>query len=121
MRRHSSSLRSTNARRPPPPIPALAKQASPEPSERRLEGSLDRVPVADVTHARLGGAVRRELPQCARVLVRIAPPDRNGATRPGERVRHAEPDAAVAAGDDRNPAGEIEIAHAAFSERDPER
>jgi hypothetical protein len=45
------------------------------------------------------------------VLVRIARPDRNRATGLGHRLRHAKPDAAVAAGDDRDAAGKIKEIH----------
>ena len=46
------------------------------------------------------------------VFLGVAPPDRNRAAGPHERIGHAEPDAAVAAGDDSGAAGEIEITHA---------
>ena len=58
-----------------------------------------------------GAAVGAQLRQGVRVLLFVAAPDRNSATGPGQRVRHAKSDPAVAAGDDRDAPGQIEIAH----------
>jgi len=110
------------ARRPPPPMPALAKQPSTRPKnfQRRLHRGLDGGGIADVAdfgidlagplgHAR-GGAC---------VLVGVAAPDRDVAAGGVERLRDAEADAAIAAGDHGGAAGEVENAHGFSSCRAP--
>ena len=50
----------------------------------------------------------------ALVLLGVAAPDRDVAAGRGQRLRDAEADAAIAAGDDGDAAGEVENAHEAF-------
>src|SRR5437763_10411027 len=117
MLRHWSSVRSIKACRPPPPMPALAKLAV-DPAEP-LQGSghrrFDRRGIADITDAavnlaRAAGHGRGGIV----VFLGVAAPDRDVATRAGQRLSDAEPDAAIAAGDDGHASGEIEDTHECF-------
>jgi hypothetical protein len=48
------------------------------------------------------------------VLLRVAAPDRDVASRGRQRLRDAEADAAIAAGDDGSAAAQVEDAHGTF-------
>ena len=113
--RHSSSVRSMKARLPPPPMPALAKQPSTRPRfQRGCHRRLDRSGIADVANL---GSILPVAPHGCRgglVLVGVAAPDRDVAALGAQRLRDAEPDTAIAAGDDGDAAGEVENAHGSF-------
>ncbi len=83
--------------------------------ERRLHRILDGGGIADVADAGVdlagtGGHGRRS----ALVFVGVAAPDRDVAAGGVECLRDAESDAAIAAGDDRCAACEVEDAHGCF-------
>ena len=116
---HSSAVMSTNGA--DPPMPAFAKHASTRPSavERRGEGLVDRRLVADVAHERDDAcAVYGERRTRRGVLVGVRAPETDVGAGLCERLGHAEADAAVAAGDQRDFAGEIEggVGHAPMSQ-----
>ena len=97
---------------PPRPLtPALAKQPSTRPSclERRGERTLHRRLVAHVAFERDDlAAGLGELGFGGRVLVGVGAPDGDVGAGLRHGQRHAEADAAIAAGDERHLAGEIE-------------
>src|SRR6185437_6192312 len=94
--------------------------------ERRLHGVPDRGGIADVADpgvdlaAGAGHAGRGRV-----VLVAVAAPDRDAASRSGERLGDAEADAAIATSDDRDAAGQVENTHGdsfgGFPRRSPGR
>jgi hypothetical protein len=76
------------------------------------ERSFNCFAIADVAQPRIDCAAVGPQPRGrARVLLRIAAPDRNGTTSPRKRVSHAEPNPAVAARDDRNTPRQIKVVH----------
>src|SRR6202022_1606127 len=86
-----------------------------EPLHRGGHRRFDRGGIADVANAgiALAGAAGHGRGG-AFVLVGVAAPDRDIAASRGERLRDAETDAAIAAGDDGDAAGEIKNAHERF-------
>ena len=88
-----------------------ARVHSPEHRQGRRERSLDGRLVPHVTDERLHPtAVVAKLLDRRRVLRRVGSPDTHGSSGGGQSLRHAEPDSAVAAGDKRHLATEIERA-----------
>ena len=109
-RRHSSLVISTKLGAWPP-TPALTKHESIRPSSASGVGHrlLDRLLVTDVAHDRQQlDVVAAELFDRRVVLVGVRPPDRHVGTVRSERVGHSQSDAAVAAGDQGDVAGEVE-------------
>ena len=111
----------------PAETPALAKQPSTRPStpERLGEGGLDR---ASRRRRRIRAPatlrpVACELGLRGGVLGRVGAPDGDVGAGLGHRVGHAEADAAIAAGDQRHLAGQIEwlVGHGVFASRSARR
>ena len=76
----------------------------------RAERVLDRGAIGHVADSRLDRRPERgKLGERGAILLRIAAPDRDCAAGARERPGHAEADSAIAAGDDRRPARQIEI------------
>ena len=99
-------------RRPPPPVPGVREAGvhAPEPLERRPPSRRRPTPRRRCRRSRASARVPSAASSATRtlVLVRARAPDRHIRARARERLREAEPDAAVAAGDERDMTAEIE-------------
>ncbi len=83
-----------------------------EPLQRRRHRRFHRGGQADIADASIDLAGRAGHGRGgAFVLLGVAAPDRDIAAGRGQGLRDAEPDAAVAAGDDRDATGEVKYAH----------
>ena len=118
MTRRHSSVSSRGSSAPAPPTPALTKhESTAELADRLGHRRHDRVPVADVAHDGVDVAADGgELLDGGVVLGRVGAPDRDRRA-PGQALRPAEADAAVAAGDQRDVAGEIEAGNLRAADR----
>jgi hypothetical protein len=92
-------------------VPALAKQASTRPSAASVAAKAASTAAssptsqsAACTRTPVAASSRRRL----RVLLRIGAPDRDIRAGLGQRLRHAEADAGIAAGHQRDLAGQVE-------------
>ncbi len=78
---------------------------------------LDRIGVTNIADSCVGLALgTRHGRRRGLVLVGVAAPDRDVAAGHGERLRDAEPDTAIAPGNDSDAAGEVEYAHGGILE-----
>ena len=77
--------------------------------DRRGECTIDRILIANVADLGVDAhAMRGERRHGLGVLRRIRAPDRDIRAGLGQRLRHAEPDARIAAGDERDLARQVE-------------
>ena len=109
MLRHCSSVRSMKAWRPPPPMPALAKQPSTRPKcPAWPHRGLDRSGVGDVANPGVDLAGAAGHGAAAGCSSRRCGPRSRRCIRPPPAPARCRPDAAIAAGDDGDAAGEVE-------------
>ena len=96
---------------PRPLTPALAKNASTRPRVFTVSANARSTAASSLTSQRRAIALPPwllSLRERRRVLLFVGAPDANGGARLGHRLGHAEPDAAIAARDERNLSREIE-------------